>query len=322
VNRIESIPAPPYRPNQNCAIARATSAGRSIGVQCPVRGRSSACDPGMRHGGRADRVVFAGDEQRALADPAKIGRPRVAQRLAGRGIALRVLPHDGFAHIGDGERVLIPAFPGQRGLDHLVGDRGEAFRARPGRAGAQRGARGIRRLWQGAQQDEIAHQIGVLLGEMRGDDRAERMAGDARALGAEHPHRACDAVDEGLDRYRAARGRASRTGQIEADDAGARREARQHRGPHVRRAAQTVDKDDRFARTRDLRRHALDDLRAHRAPPPKYFASMVSNAFRNTSLWTLGISSRSSFGFASQSAVQTAKVWSRSVIGQIRGPAT
>ena len=245
-------------------------------VQWPQRGSTVTRAPRMRSPicrtacAGAIGVLVAGHQERRALDAAT---RRPAARRRARRRSARSRPGTGAsassrtAATATGRRVRVsaetaactsasamacmPASPSARAFSPARAD----ARPAPGRAG-----RGAGRRARGSARAAAPPPPG---GRPRWSRASAPPRGRASSPSAAHTR--CIACDEALDRERPLHAvRAARAGQVGAHRPLPRQRG-QHRGPHVRGAAEAVDHQDRVAVAVDLDGHALDELRGHAA---------------------------------------------------------
>src|SRR5882672_4801878 len=128
-------------------------------------------------GGR-NAVGIAGDKQCRTGDARGVGSNRIGKCVASARITIRRLAHQEFAYQRNGDRSCRARFGRGCRVDERVGDLLHsrlAFAARRFGAGAQRRPDRIRRREQRTEQNQAAYELRLVHGEMKSDDRAERM---------------------------------------------------------------------------------------------------------------------------------------------------
>jgi hypothetical protein len=134
--------------------------------------------------------------------------------------------------------------------------------ARLAGASADRGAGGLGRGEQRAEERKARHLPGLRRGEVRRDDGAHRMRDDVRTLDPGPLHEQGKPFEEELQGERPFDPmRAPRSGQIESNRPVAR-EGREHGREGIGGSAETMDHDHRLALAFDLHGHALDEHRS------------------------------------------------------------
>ncbi len=149
--------------------------------------------------GRGDWVFLAGHQEHRTGDPPGIDGPRLGERLAGRRIAFRILPHQALAYEGDRGKPPLPRFRRETGADDRIRYALHAFRARPFRPFTERIARRRRGLENGAEQHETGGELRGLGGNMLADDGSHRMADENRPTHVQNSRKRHDTVGEELD---------------------------------------------------------------------------------------------------------------------------
>jgi hypothetical protein len=144
----------------------------------------------LRDTGRADGILIAGDDQRGAVDQPMIGFLRLPQRLAGAG---KTPPHPGAYGKRNRHGIIVGGGAGQGRTDYtalILSWRADAARVHSLSRAAPRGSR------IGPNEVRLATRSGRRDGQVSGDQGAEGIADDMRAVNAEMGGRALEHLDQ------------------------------------------------------------------------------------------------------------------------------